>query len=204
MHLSWLGQTALKIQTKHLDQDVLALIDPYRPPSGDFPRSFTPTIALFSRGREGQATLSGTPLVVDTLGEFELKEVMITAFPGEGSGLIFKIVAEGISLVHLGRLAKKIDPAALEKIGAIDILCLPAGNGANYLPLPDAVDLVTALEPRVVIPLAYHSPNDTGAKPLKDWLHELGVQPKLTDQKIIIKKKDLPADEMQVWVLEKT
>lgn len=204
MHLSWLGQTCVKLQTKYQDQDVVVVIDAYKPAKGEFPRSFTPDIALFSSGSEGAATLSQNPLVVDTLGEFETKEVMVTVWPGADGKLVFKLNAEGMSIVHLGKMTKKIDPATLEKIGAIDILFVPAGNGKEFLSLEDAAELVTALEPRVVIPMAYHADTDPVAKPLADFIKELGLKPDMIDKKIIVKKKDLPQEDTKLFVLEKS
>jgi len=203
MHLSWLGQTCLRLQTKHLDEDVVTIFDPYKPAKGDFPRSFSPNIALFSNGQDGSVTLSQNPFIMDTLGEGEIKEIMITAFPSANHSIIYKINAEQISLVHLGRLHKKPDLAELEKLGSIDILIVPVGGGANYLDPESAAELVTALEPRVVIPVAYHADTDPSARPLSDFIKEMGLKAELTDKKIIIKKRDLPTEEMKLYVLEK-
>lgn len=179
------------------------MIDPYRPASGEFPRSLAPTIALFSKGEENSITLSQDPFVLSTLGEVELKEVMISAFPSVGGNIIYKILAEQLSLVHLGRLSKKPDIAELEKIGHIDILLVPVGNGNDYLPTEDAASLVAALEPRIVIPIAYHCDTDKSAKPVTDFIKESGLKPETAEKKLIIKKKDLPQEETKLIVLEK-
>jgi len=191
MHISWLGQTAIKLQTKYLDEDVVLVIDAYKPATGDFPRSLSPSIALFSRGLEGSVVATAQkPFILDTLGECEIKEVMITSYPGEEGNLIFKVNAEQMNLVHLGALHKKPDMAELEKIGAVDILFVPVGGGEQYLSPEDASDLVTALEPRLVIPIGYHCDSDPKAKPVADFIKELGLKPDTTDKKIIIKKKE--------------
>jgi len=203
MHISWLGSTCVKLQTKTLDEDVVVLIDPYKPTSGEFPRSFSPNLALFSRGAENAATLSQNPFVLDTLGECEIKEVMVTTTPTTEGTIIFKINAEGLSLVHLGGLSKKPNIEEMEKLGAIDILLVPVGNGKKYLNAEDATALVTALEPRIVIPIAYQCDTDKDAKLVSEFIKELGLKPELTDKKIIIRKKDLPADETKLYVLEK-
>lgn len=204
MHLSWLGQTCVKLQTKFQDQDVTILIDAYKPDSGEFPRSFSPTIALFSNGQDNAATLSQDPFIMDTLGECEIKEAMITAFPDESGTIIYKINDEQLNLVHLGHMNKKPDMASLEKIGSIDVLFIPVGGGKNYLNAEDAASIVTELEPRIVIPIAYQCDTDENAAPLNAFIKELGLKPEITDKKIIIKKKDLPQDDMKLYVLEKS
>ena len=203
MHISWLGQTCVRLQTKFNDEDVVTIIDAYRPNSGEFPRSLSPQIALFSRGEEESITLSQNPFVLSTLGECEIKEVMINTLPSAEGNIIFKILAEQISVVHLGRLHKKPELEELEKIGTIDILMIPVGGGKNYLSAEDASTLITALEPRIVIPIAYQCDSDKDADPLATFIKESGLKPDKTEKKLIFKKKDLPQDETKLMILEK-
>ena len=203
MHLQWLGQTCVKLQTKNLDEDVTILIDAYRPAKGDFPRSFTPQIGLFSHGTEEAVTLSQDPFVLSTLGECETKNVMMYALPSPNGNIIFKLNAEGLNVVHLGALHKKIENGELEKIGAVDILFIPVGGGNNYLSPEDAAAMVTTLEPRIVVPIAYQCDTDPAAAPMSQFIKEMGLKPDVTDKKIIIKQKDLPQDETRLFVLEK-
>jgi L-ascorbate metabolism protein UlaG (beta-lactamase superfamily) len=201
MHITWLGQTCVKLQTKYQDEDVTVLIDAYRPDKGEFPRNFSPTIALFSNGDKDAATV-GQAFVLSTLGEVELKEVMVTTWPAENT-IIFKINAEGMALVHLGRLAKKPSVEDLEKIGHVDILVVPVGGG-SLLDAEDAAAIVTTLEPRMVVPIAYHCDTDPNAKPVAEFIKEMGLKPDTTDKKIIVKKKDLPQEETKLMILEKS
>ena len=203
MHISWLGQTCVRLQTRFNDEDVITVIDAYRPTSGEFPRSLAPTIALLSSGEENCITLSQNPFVLSTLGECEKKEVMITAFPSLNGNIIFKINTEQLSVVHLGRLNKKPELSDLEKIGTIDILLIPVGGGKSYLSAEDAASIVTALEPRIVIPVAYQCDTDKSAAPISDFVKESGIKPFATEKKLIIKKKDLPQDETRLIILEK-
>lgn len=203
MHISWLGQTCVRLQTKFNDIDVITIIDPYRPTEGEFPRSLSPQIALYSKGEEGSITLSQNPFVLSTLGECEIKEVMINTLPSNGGNIIFKILAEQISLVHLGRLSKKPELEELEKIGTIDILMIPIGGGKDYLSAEDASSLITALEPRIVIPIAYQCDTDQSAHTLTEFIKESGIKPDRTEKKLIFRKKDLPQDETKLMILEK-
>ncbi len=202
MHISWLGQTCIKLQTKYRDEDITVLIDGYKPSTGEFPRSFSPQIALFSHGQEEAASV-GNAFIMDTLGECELKEVMVTSLPSTDGTAIFKINAEGLSVAHLGNLHKKPDVTELEKLGSIDILLIPVGGNKQYLEPADAAELITALEPRIVIPIAYQCDSDKAALPVSSFIKESGLKPEVTDKKVIIKKKDLPQDETKLYILEK-
>ena len=202
MHIQWLGQTCVKLQTKNLDEDVVVLLDGYRPEKGDFPRSFTPQVALYSRGQADAATLSQNPFVLDTLGECETKGVMIYAVPGSDGNIIYKLNAEGMNILHLGRQKTKLENDTVEKIGTVDILLLPVGDG-EYMSPENAAALVTTLEPRIVIPIGHQCDTDSKAKPVSEFIKELGLKPEATDKKFIIKAKDLPQEETKLYVLEK-
>ena len=203
MHISWLGQTCIKLQTKNLENDITILIDPYRPASGNFPRSFSPDVALFTKGSANAVTLSQNPFVVDTFGEFEIKGIMIYAQPQGSGNTILKLGSENLSIVHLGYLRETLQNGEMEKIMSPDILFVPVGGKPDYLEPEKAAELITALEPRIVIPVGFKCDTDPSARPLTEFLHELGIKPEVTEKKVIIKQKDLPQEEMRLIILEK-
>ena len=204
MHISWLGQTCVRLQTKNVDQDVVVLLDAYKPKKGEFPRSFGPSMALFSNGLDEAATLSQNPFVVSTLGEFDIKNVMLYAIPCASSeNIIFKISVEQLNLVHLGRLKKSLESSDMEKLLGADVLFIPVGGGSNYLDPKAAAELATSLEPRIIIPIAYNCDTDPEAAAVAAFIKALGLKPEATEKKIIIKKKDLPQEETRLYVLEK-
>lgn len=203
MHISWLGQTCIKLQTKNQDKDVIILIDAYKPKKGDFPRNFSPDIALFSQGQDNSSTISPDTFVVDSLGEMEVKNVMIYSLPGFEGSVIYKLNAENLNMVHLGRLKKPLENSEMEKIMSPDILFIPVGGGESYLDAKTAAELANTLEARIIIPIAYNCDTDPDATPITAFIKELGLKPEVTEKKLIIKKKDLPQEETKLMVLEK-
>lgn len=204
MHLTWLGQTCIKIQTKPLDEDVVIVINPYKPAKGEFPRSFSSHIALFSQGQNDAATLSGEPFIVDTLGEFDIKHNIITTWGGPDGSIIFKINSENINVVHLGPMSKAPSDTVLEALGKVDILLIPVGGNKTYLEPAAAAQMITTIEPRIVIPIAYQCDTDPTAEPVSAFIKESGLKPDTTDKKLIIKPKDLPQEDTKLLILEKT
>lgn len=202
MHITWLGQTAIKIQTKNIDEEIVTVMDAYRPKQGDFPRSIGANLALFSKGGDGAATLTGDPFTIETLGEFDTKGILITSVAGPEGTTLFKLSAEGMNVVHLGVLHQKLTDEMAEAIGRVDVLIVPVG-GDRYLSPADAAQTVTALEPRIVIPVAHTCDTDPKAGSVEAFIKELGVKPEATDKKLILKAKDLPAEETKLYVLEK-
>lgn len=204
MHISWLGTTAIKIQTKPHADDIMIVIDPYRPAVGSFPRSLTPNIALYTRGEENSIPLSGTPFVLSTPGECDIKGVLITAVQGATTGeTLVRIDTEQMSLGHLGLSSHPLTDAQLEALSEVDILCIPVGGpGSGYDP-EAAVKVVNAIEPRVVIPMAFQSDNDPKANPVAAFLKAFGAAAATPETKVILKAKDLPQEETRVIVLAK-
>lgn len=203
MHLSRLGGTAIKIQAKPLDKDIVIVIDPYRPKQGDFPRSLAPDIALFTRGIEGSITISGNPFILATPGECETNGVLITSVQGHAEGTsMVRVDAEGVSVGHVGLPKAPLTETQIEALGNVDILFVPVGGGDSY-DEEEAVKAVNAIEPRIVIPMHYKSDNDPSLDPVNAFLKEIGHSNGQQEKKLIVKKKDLPQEETKVVVLGK-
>ncbi len=203
MHISWLGNTAFKIQAKPLDKDVVIVIDPYRPNKGNFPRSLAPDIGLFTHGEKDSITLSGNPFIFSTPGECETKGILITTVIGhEPNQIMLRLDAEGISVGHLGITNKPLTNKQLEVLSEVDVLLVPVGNNESY-DAEAAMKIINIVEPRVVIPMAFKCDSDPQAKPVDAFLKEMGVSNGHAEKKVILKKKDLPQNETQVIILAK-
>jgi L-ascorbate metabolism protein UlaG (beta-lactamase superfamily) len=203
MHLSWLGNTAVKIQTKPFDQDVVIVIDTYKPDTGNFPRNLSAHIALYTEGEKDSITISGNPFVLSSPGECETKDVLISAVQGSKKDqIMFRIDAEDISIGHLGFAEKQLTNEQLKVLSGVDILFVPVG-GKDCYDAEAAAKAINSVEPRIVIPTNYQSDNSPKSAKVEDFLKEIGATGTEAEKKIIIKKKDLPQEETKVMVLEK-
>lgn len=204
MHISWLGGTAIKLQIKPANEDVVVIIDPYRPEEGNFPRSLSPNVAIFTRGQDDSITLSGEPFILDTPGECDIKGVLITSVTGsQPNETMIRIDAENLSVAHLGLANKPLTQEQREVLSDVDILFIPIG-GINGYDVEAAVKAVNDLEPRIIIPIAHRSENDPKAAEAAQFCKEMGIPiTKEPETKVIIKKKDLPTEDTTVIVLAK-
>lgn len=203
MHISWLGGTAIKLQTKYLESDVVVLIDPYKTDQGSSPRSLTADVALLTRGNNEVLTLSGNPFVLDTPGEIDSKGVLVTGVAGHTEdSIMYRIDIEGVSMAHLGLVTEPLTAAQLEILSGVDIIFIPAGNKAAF-DTEAALKTVNSIEPRIVIPMAFKSDNDPDANTPDAFIRGLGLQVPSEEKKVIIKKKDLPEEETKVILLGK-
>lgn len=221
MHLSWLGHSAFKIETKTpLRDEVVILINPYNVPKADLPRNLKSDLVLLTHGTENTITLSGEPFVVASPGEYEIKGVMVYAIAipnGEKNShhLIYHFETENLSLVYLGSFKEELNDELVDKLGAIDLLLLPCGgslpdgragsSGGKVLNAEQADNLVTQLEPRLVIPHSFNPPGRHDPfEPVDKFARLLGQKEKEWLPKFKVAKKDLPQEETRLILLEKT
>lgn len=205
MHISWLGQSTFRIDFKTSGEDGTLLIDPYKHPKEETLRNSSADLVLASRGEDDLITLAKNALVISSAGEYEYKEVLVYGFQTalrEGAPLIFRTEIEHVTVAHLGLSNAWFDEKLVNELQGVDILMVSVGGGEG-MSSERAVDLITKLEPRVVIPYAFRA-EGTGAEfaEVKPFLKALG-QEVAPQQKLKIAKKDLPSDQLQVVVLEK-
>ena len=210
MQIIWHGQSCFKI----IGKDITIITDPYgskylsRPFKG---KSNVVTISHHHDDHDYIKGIMGDPLIIDTPGEYEIRRVMIKGInsfhdkkQGKERGLntIYIIKIEDVTICHLGDLGHLLDNDMLGKIGDVDILLIPVG-GTYTLDTDDAIKVVNAIEPRMVIPMHYKIP---GLKIKVDgadkFIKELGGK-NSPISKLKTNKKSLPEEEIEIVVLQK-
>lgn len=148
---------------------------------------------------------NGNPLKIDGPGEYEIKGMDITGVPSFhdpssgkklGRNTIYAAKIEDIKICHLGDFGEKeLRNETLESIGTVDILFLPIG-GKTVIDPENAVKIANLLEPKIIIPMHYEK------KELSDFLKESGVETLKPEEKLTLKKKDLPEGKAEVKILK--
>src|SRR3989344_739429 len=93
-----------------------------------------------------------------------------------------------------------VEMQELEKTN-IDVLLLPVGGGTG-LTTKAALSLVSSIEPRIVIPIHFKLPGVTEALDSVDqFAKEMGIDPAKREQKVILKSKNIPQDELATLLL---
>jgi len=212
MVITWYGQSCFKIQSG----ETVVFTDPFHREIGLTPPRSQASIVTVSHCHSDHnniEALSGEPLVIDGPGEYETKGIGIKGIfsfhddkdgKERGGNTIYLMEIEGIKICHLGDLAqKKLTDEQLEKIDEVDILMVPVGGTAT-LDAEDAVEIISQIEPRIVIPMHYKIPGLTlsfNPDGVDAFLKEMGMGKKEAVDKLTLKKKDLPEGEMQVVVM---
>jgi L-ascorbate metabolism protein UlaG (beta-lactamase superfamily) len=138
-------------------------------------------------------------------GEYESSGIFVYCLKhangAEASSLISRVTLEGMTIAHLGSLAKELSQDQLELFKNVDVLFVPVG-GAKVLDAKKAAQVVESIEPRVVIPM------HTALKGLKTkydtadaFFKIVGSTPKPMERLKLL-KKELPLETMDVYHLE--
>lgn len=202
----WYGQACFQI---NLD-NVRLLIDPFSPKIGLKLPKVSADIVLVSHEHYDHNFLEpvkGEFFLIKGPGEYNIKGVSclgIEADHGENRGkiTIYRIENEDISLVHLSDLGQEeLLPQQLEALGQVDILFIPVG-GVYTINGKQAANIISQIEPKVVIPMHYKIPGLTLDLASEDgFLKEIGQTPPIKKE-LKIKKTDLPAEGLEVVILE--
>jgi L-ascorbate metabolism protein UlaG (beta-lactamase superfamily) len=212
MYITWLGHSCFKLQDK-TGSDALTLItDPFDNSIGlRVPRAEADilTISHAHKDHNNLEAIKGDPYVIDTAGEYEVKGISVQGVEtfhdnkqgaDRGKNIAYRIEIDDVVIVHLGDLGHVLEQKQLDPLSGTDILLIPVG-GHNSLDAKKAVEVVSQIEPRIVIPMHYQVP---GLKfeldAVEKFIKELGIKPR-TEDKLKISKRDLPQDEMELIIL---
>jgi L-ascorbate metabolism protein UlaG (beta-lactamase superfamily) len=216
MEIRYLGHSAFELKGKSAS----LITDPFDPDKVGlaWPKNISATIVTVSHQHadHNRADLiEGTPLVIDLPGEYEKSGIRINGFESfhdgssgseRGINTIFHIEYEGLTIVHCGDLGHQLDDDTLEQIGTVDILCVPIGGHYTIGP-EEAVKVVRAIDPRIIIPMHYSHPDLKLSKAdelssVEDFLSAIGTPVVERLKKLTIKKEDLLEEQAKVIVLE--
>ncbi|MBI2042430.1 MAG: MBL fold metallo-hydrolase [Candidatus Nealsonbacteria bacterium] len=216
MHISWHGQSFFQIVAARAKGETVSIaVDPFDETIGLKVPSVSADILLITHSHydhSNKKAIKGDPFLIEGPGEYEIKDVSIkgiSSFHDEKEGkerginTIYTIEVEDMRLCHLGDFGQKeLTADQLEKIGDIDILMTPVG-GTFTIDAKGANKIISQIEPRIVIPMHYGLPNlKIKLDGVDKFLKEMGKKSVETQPKLLIKRKDLVAEETKIVVLQ--
>lgn len=150
--------------------------------------------------------------VIDSPGEYEVSGVLITgvrtyhdkAKGAElGTNTVFVIHLDEVAFCHLGDLGHELSQAQLEAIGNVDVLFVPVGGGETIGPA-EAINVISQIEPRVVIPMHYATAQLSFDQPLgslERFTHEMGLKDVVAEEKLTLTASSLPPESEETRVV---
>lgn len=162
-----------------------------------------PAYNFVSAVKSKQRVLSGP-------GEYEIGNVFITAVSTNGGSkrkkeelrnTLYVFDFDGVSVAHLGNLYRVPSQSQVEALGTVNIALVPIG-GAGGLNAAKAAEVISLLEPGIVIPMHYSAPEcKLKLDPLSKFLKEMGLGKIKSQEELDITASSIPS-ETQVVVLD--
>jgi len=210
MNIVWYGETSFRLKTKTQETATL-LFDPCAPrQEGLRGPNFSSDLVALTREQnlaEVRKKIDNQSFLIHEPGEYERKNIFVEgiAFPPEEpadkQSIIYRVLIEGMQIVHLGAINQLLSNQQLEKLDGVDILIVPVGGHAVFS-AEEAVKTINQIEPKIVIPCCFKIKGMKGKlNSEKDFLEEIGSEPVMTDQ-LNISRSNLSEEETDIVVLQ--
>jgi L-ascorbate metabolism protein UlaG (beta-lactamase superfamily) len=209
MDITWYGHSCFRLS----DRGVTIVTDPPSDDMGyDRPRirADVVTISHEHPGHNNRVGFRGGPKFFDGPGEYEVKGVFITGIntyhdtrngATRGRNTVFVFEIDGVTICHLGDLGHVPSQSQVEALSDVDVLLIPVG-GLHTIDGSKATEVISLIEPRLVIPMHYKTPVEKAKlQTLNKFLKEMGLAPMPAQPELKVTKSSLP-DETQVMVLD--
>ena len=208
MEITWLGHSSVCINSR----DAILITDPFDTSHGGIMPSRKADIITVSNPDPKYSTtkaLGGNPYIIDGPGEYEIGHYYVTGTatpisePSDQKGdtnVVYSIRAEGLVICQLGRLTRKLSSAQLDQLRQANILLAPISN-SNPLKHEMLHEIISAIQPRILIPLEYIEETDgTSPTGLEKFLTDIGSTETTGINRLNIDETKLPA-ELKVQIL---
>lgn len=209
MEISWLSHSCFRLSGKN----VTLITDPFTPQQDRSLGKTNASIVTVSHDHPGHnyvEGVGGNPRVVRSPGEYEISDVLITGVAtyhdtkkGKeyGRNTIYIIHLDDIAICHLGDLGHPLQESQLEQAADADVLLVPIA-GQHTLNATQAAEVISQIEPRIVIPMHYppispDAPIESGS-PLTRFCKEMGVEVPEVQNKLVVTRSNLPVTRQVV------
>lgn len=155
MKIQYCGLSSFVIKTKNAD----VVTDPFDAKTVGFKfpslEADIVTVSHQHADHNNSSAVAGENIVFDFPGEYERKGVRVIGYQNRGENIVFKIIADGITIVHAGDLGHVPDDELMENMKDADILFIPVG-GFYTISAKQAAQITDVIKPEIVIPMHFN------------------------------------------------
>ncbi len=213
MEITWHGNSCFRITERGMASVVT---DPYDPEVvGIDPgklRAEVVTVSCDNPGHNFVKGIRGKAFEIAGPGEYEIGGVFITGVRINGSNrkntadevrnTVYVIDYSGLKIVHLGELNNVPSQTEVEGLGEVHVALVPVG-GKTSLNAAKAAEVISLLEPSIVIPMHYSTGTSAlGLDSLSKFLKEMGLTQVETEESIKLTSVNILPEETRVMVLD--
>ena len=211
MEITWYGHSCFRLTERSM---ATVVTDPYDHTSIGYDslklKGDIVTVSHDAAGHNNTKAVKGTSHTITGPGAFEIGGVFITALQtnshgsknnGELRNTLYVFDYDGITIAHLGDLKRVPSQTEVEALGAVNVALVPVGGGGG-LNAAKAAEVISLLEPNIVIPMHYAT-KDVKLKldSLDKFLKEMGLSASAPEASLKVTRTGLP-QETHVVVLD--
>lgn len=201
MEISWLGHGCFRLRGR----EATVLTDPCPPSTGYKIGKVSADIVTLSRDRpesNHRTAVTGNAKFLEGPGEYEIAGVLISGIDtdradrsdGYSRNTAYVMDIDDIKVCHLGDISRVPSGDEVQELAAADILIIPVGGG-SVMGAEKAAEIVSLLEPKIVIPMMYKTEASAGdLEPVDRFVKEMGAEAKTPEPRLNITKSHLPDD----------
>ena len=209
MQITWYGLSCFRLTERGM---ATVVTDPFDDSIvGYEPLRLKADIVTVSHDAPGHNYLAGVKGNTHTLtgaGEFEIGGVFITAIQtsgkkqdGNGRNTLYVFDYDGVTVAHLGDLKRELTQSDVESLGTVNVALVPVGGGGGLTPAK-AAEVISLIEPGIVIPMHYKTKDDNlDLAPLSKFLQEMGLSDIEPISSLKVTPSSIP-EETKVFVLD--
>jgi L-ascorbate metabolism protein UlaG (beta-lactamase superfamily) len=185
MDIIWYGHSCFRLTERG---SATVVTDPFdHQVTGYEPLKLTAGVVTISHeapGHNYESAVKGKYHLIKGPGEYEIGGVFITGVQtngkrkretGEPRNTLYVFDYDGVTVAHLGDLRHVPNQTEIEALGNVHVALVPVGGGGGLAPAR-AVEVVSLLEPGIVIPMHYGTPAcSINLLPVSKFLKEMGV-----------------------------
>jgi L-ascorbate metabolism protein UlaG (beta-lactamase superfamily) len=209
MEIIWYGLSCFRLIERGSPS---VITDPYPDKYGYVfprPRADIITISHDDPTRNAAKAPRGPSQLLTGPGEYEIGGVFVTGVALVGSkprksppirNIVYLFEYNGLTICHVGELNHVPSQSQIERLGTVNVLLTPAG-GKNLISAAQAAELISMLEPNLVIPMHYLAPPCKLKLPrISTFLKEMGTNSVKPVESLKVTPSNLP-QETQVVLL---
>jgi len=207
MDITWYGHSCFRLTERG---KAAVVTDPYNGDIGyKLPRKLRADIVTISHEASGHNNRDWprSTYVISGPGEYEIGGVFVIAVamhhPDEPArqNIVYVLDFDGLNVLHLGDLSYVPTQSEVETLGAVNVALVPVGGG-NALNASQAAEVISLIEPDIIIPMHYKTPHTPlELEPLDKFLKVMGLGNVQPQEMLRVSAAEIP-EQPQVVVLE--
>jgi L-ascorbate metabolism protein UlaG (beta-lactamase superfamily) len=204
MEITWYGLSCFRLTERGL---ATVVTDPFDSQAVGYEtlklKADIVTVSHNASGHNYTNCVKGYSHLITGPGEFEIGGVFITGIQTNGynkqddtapRNTLYVFDYEGVTVAHLGDLSRVPSQTEIEALGTVHVALVPVGGGSG-LNAAKAAEVISLLEPGIVIPMHYGTPASIlKLAPLNKFLKEMGLGDVETQPSLKITKSMIPEE----------